>query len=49
LATIEAVSELLSVLECQFDKAAFLLPFRKMIDAQIDKMGADVYARNYHS
>ena len=47
LATIEAVSTLLSVLDVQFNQHAFLKPFEKMIDLQIAKMGNAVYQRNY--
>jgi len=47
LATIEAVSKLLSVLEQSFDQNAFLKPFERMIDGQIAKMGEAVYQRNY--
>jgi len=47
LATIEAVSKLLSVLDEKFDQNIFLKPFDRMIDAQIAKMGDAVYQRNY--
>ena len=47
LATIEAVSKLLSVLDKKFDQDIFLKPFNRMIDAQIAKMGDAVYQRNY--
>jgi DTW domain-containing protein YfiP len=47
LATIEAVSTLLSVLDEKFDQNVFLKPFDKMIDTQIAKMGEAVYQRNY--
>jgi DTW domain-containing protein YfiP len=47
LATIEAVSIVLSVLDKNFDQEAFVKPFDKMIDAQIAKMGKVVYQRNY--
>jgi len=47
LATIEAVSRLLSVLDNSFDQHVFLKPFDRMIDAQIAKMGEAVYRRNY--
>ena len=47
LATIEAVSEVLRVLDERFQAERFLLPFEKMIDYQIAKMGRDVYLKNY--
>lgn len=47
LATIEAVSSLLSLLDEKFDSHAFLQPFEKMIDLQISKMGKSTYHRNY--
>jgi len=47
LATIEAVSKLLAVLDENFDQDAFLKPFYRMIEAQIAKMGEAVYQRNY--
>jgi len=47
LATIEAASKLLSVLDENFDQGVFLKPFDRMIEAQIAKMGEAVYRRNY--
>lgn len=49
LATIEAVSILLSALDQNFNSNDFLRPFEKMIDTQIDRMGAAVYQRNYQN
>lgn len=47
LATIEAVSQVLSVLDDHFQAERLLLPFEKMIDYQISRMGRDVYKKNY--
>ena len=47
LATIEAVSLVLNVLDEQFKAERLVLPFEKMIDYQIDRMGRDVYKKNY--
>jgi len=47
LATIEATSKLLSVLDENFNQSVFLKPFDQMIEAQIAKMGEAVYRRNY--
>ncbi|MFT7374368.1 MAG: DTW domain-containing protein YfiP [Oleiphilaceae bacterium] len=49
LATIEAVANLLSVLDEKFNQEVLLKPFDKMIDTQIAKMGEAVYLRNYQS
>jgi len=49
LATIEAISVLLSIFDEQFDSNVFLRPFEKMIDAQIDKMGEALYQQNYQT
>jgi DTW domain-containing protein YfiP len=47
LATIEAVSNVLSVLDAAHKPELFLRPFEKMIDFQINKMGQDVYRKHY--
>lgn len=47
LATIEAVSLALKVLDDDIQSESLLLPFEKMIEFQIDKMGQDVFLRNY--
>jgi len=47
LATIEAVSKLLSVVNNCFEEARLLLPFEKMIEYQISRMGQAVYQKNY--
>lgn len=47
LSTIEAVSAVLAAIDMKFDTKAFLKPFEKMIDQQIQYMGEDVYRRNY--
>jgi DTW domain-containing protein YfiP len=47
LATIEAVSKVLGLLEESFISEKLLLPFEKMIEFQIKKMGIEVYQQNY--
>ena len=47
LATIEAVACALSLLDDSFKASKLLLPFEKMIEFQIEKMGRDVYQKNY--
>ncbi|MFT6030851.1 MAG: DTW domain-containing protein YfiP [Oleiphilaceae bacterium] len=47
LATIEAVSKVLGLLEESFKSKKLLLPFEKMIEYQIEKMGLEVYQQNY--
>lgn len=47
LATIEAVSRVLSVFDDQFQPESLLRPFEKMIDYQIDRMGREIYQKNY--
>tara|TARA_R110002167_G_scaffold194858_3_gene397578 strand:- start:682 stop:1245 length:564 start_codon:yes stop_codon:yes gene_type:complete len=47
LATIEAVACALTLLEDSFRASKLLLPFEKMIEFQIEKMGYDVYQKNY--
>lgn len=47
LATIEAVSKVLSVLDANHKVDQFLLPFEKMIEFQIAKMGQVVFQKNY--
>ena len=47
LATIEAVSKVLGLIECSFQAEKLLKPFEKMIEFQIKQMGDDVYKKNY--
>ncbi len=47
LASIEAVSCALSLLDDAFQSDKLLKPFDKMIEFQIEKMGQDVYQKNY--
>jgi DTW domain-containing protein YfiP len=47
LATIEAVSYVLALLDNNFQPEKLLKPFEKMIEFQIEKMGQDVYQNNY--
>tara|TARA_R110001592_G_scaffold83774_1_gene248094 strand:- start:11692 stop:12354 length:663 start_codon:yes stop_codon:yes gene_type:complete len=47
LATIEAVSHALAVLDASFYAEKLLKPFEKMIEFQIAKMGRRVYQNNY--
>ncbi|WP_205341546.1 tRNA-uridine aminocarboxypropyltransferase [Denitrificimonas caeni] len=47
LATVEAVSCALSILEPDADFSALLRPFEALIEGQIEAMGAEVYQRNH--
>lgn len=47
LATIEAVAYALALLDDSFKASKLLLPFEKMIEFQIEKMGRDVFQKNY--
>lgn len=47
LASIEAISEVMSALDDRFQAERFLCPFEKMIDYQIGRMGTQVYRKNY--
>lgn len=47
LATIEAVAYGLTLLDGSFNAGQLLKPFEKMIEFQIEKMGHDVYQKNY--
>ena len=47
LATVEAVSYALSILEPETDFSAMLRPFEALIEGQIQAMGAEVYQRNH--
>ena len=47
LATVEAVSYALDILESEADFSPLLRPFEALIDGQIQAMGAEVYQRNH--
>lgn len=47
VSTLEASSLALSILEPNLDTSSALLSFKKMIDLQINKMGRDLYQKNY--
>tara|TARA_R110002073_G_scaffold68921_3_gene171101 strand:+ start:13157 stop:13810 length:654 start_codon:yes stop_codon:yes gene_type:complete len=47
LATVEAVSKVLVLLDQHFQSEKLLQPFEKMIEFQIKQMGVDVYQNNY--
>ncbi len=47
LSTVEAVSQALNILEPETSVDAMSLSFQHMIDYQINRMGEDVYLRNY--
>ena len=47
LATVEAVSYALDILEPDADFSALLRPFEALIEGQIQAMGAEVYQRNH--
>ncbi len=47
LATVEAVSYALDILEPETDFSALLRPFEALIEGQIQAMGAEVYQRNH--
>ncbi len=47
LATIEAVSMVLSLVDSEHSSELLLRPFEKMIEFQIRKMGQAVYQKNY--
>lgn len=47
LATVEAVSYALSILEPETDFSTLLRPFEALIEGQIQAMGAEVYQRNH--
>lgn len=47
LATIEAVSKVLTVVDEVHQEQQFLLPFKKMIERQIALMGPAVFQKNY--
>ncbi len=47
LATVEAVSYALNILEPEADFSPLLRPFEALIEGQIQAMGAEVYQRNH--
>lgn len=47
LATIEAASKVLALLDDTFQEDKLLKPFEKMIEFQIKQMGAHIYKQNY--
>lgn len=47
LATVEAVSYALTILEPETDFSPLLRPFEALIDGQIQAMGTEVYQRNH--
>jgi DTW domain-containing protein YfiP len=47
LATIEAVAQLLTTIDHQFNPQTLLLPFSKMIEYQVLRMGKTVFKQNY--
>lgn len=47
LATVEAVSYALNILEPEADFSSLLRPFEALIDGQIKAMGDEVYQRNH--
>jgi len=47
LATVEAASKVLELLDLAFQPEKLMMPFEKMIEFQIKKMGADTYQKNY--
>ena len=47
MASIEALAQIYSLMDEDFDKSALLRPFTRMIDQQIEKMGAEVYRAHY--
>lgn len=48
VSTIEAIARVLSCLEPEQDYTTLLTPFHRMVEQQIEAMGAEVYARNHN-